>query len=127
VDEKRACFYVDASHLAYAGSRLGSRAWPERRSAGFSCCDRLFAELIRALPAAIGYIAYQNKAAIYDLLFAASAETMLTIAADKKHLGARIGTTSVLHTCIDRKIGSPHDKKRAVSSRLSVIAFISPW
>ena len=38
-------------------------------------------------------IAYQNKAVIYDLLFKASAETMLTIAADPKHLGARIGFT----------------------------------
>jgi hypothetical protein len=50
------------------------------------------------LPSAIDDIAYQHKAVIYDLLFAASAETMLTIAADKKHLGARIGITAVLHT-----------------------------
>jgi hypothetical protein len=41
------------------------------------------------LPAAIADIAYQNKAAIYDILFTASAETMITIAADPKHLGAR--------------------------------------
>ena len=46
----------------------------------------------------IADIAYQNKAAIYDLLFKASSETMLTIAADRKHLGARIGILSVLHT-----------------------------
>ena len=50
------------------------------------------------LPAAIGDIAHQNKAVIYDLLFKASAETIITIAADPKHLGARIGVTSVLHT-----------------------------
>ena len=49
-------------------------------------------------PAAIADIAYQNKAVIYDLLFKASSETMLTIAADPKHLGARIGILSVLHT-----------------------------
>jgi hypothetical protein len=48
------------------------------------------------LPAAIADIAYQNKSVIYDLLFKVSAETMLTIAADPKHLGARIGITSVL-------------------------------
>src|SRR5215471_13185694 len=49
---------------------------------------------------ACGYtaIAYQNKAVIYNLLFKASAETMLTIAADPKHLGARIGITAVLHS-----------------------------
>jgi hypothetical protein len=54
--------------------------------------------VVFSLPAKIADIAYQNKAAIYDLLFKASAETMLTIAADPKHLGARIGLLSVLHT-----------------------------
>jgi hypothetical protein len=43
-------------------------------------------------------IAYQNKAVIYGILLRASAETLMTIAADPKHLGARIGFTSVLHT-----------------------------
>jgi hypothetical protein len=50
------------------------------------------------VPTAISDIAYQNKALIYDLLFKVSAETLITIAADPKHLGARIGMTSVLHT-----------------------------
>jgi hypothetical protein len=54
--------------------------------------------VVFTLPAAIADIAYQNKAVIYDLLFKASAETVLTIAADPKRLGARIGITSVLHT-----------------------------
>jgi hypothetical protein len=54
--------------------------------------------VVFTLPAAIADIAYQNKAAIYDILFTASAETMTTIAADPRHLGARIGITSVLHT-----------------------------
>ena len=40
----------------------------------------------------------QNKAIVYDLLFRAASETMMTIAADPKHLGARIGITAVLHT-----------------------------
>ena len=53
--------------------------------------------LVFTLPKPIADIAYQNKRVIYDLLFKASAETMLTIAADPKHLGARIGFTSVLH------------------------------
>ena len=52
--------------------------------------------VVFSLPAPIADIAYQNKAAIYDILFKASAETMLTIAADPKHLGARIGILSVL-------------------------------
>ena len=46
--------------------------------------------MVFTLPAAIADIAYQNKAVIYDILFTASAETMVTIAADPKHLGARI-------------------------------------
>ena len=49
-------------------------------------------------PAQIADIAYHNKAVIYDILFKASAETMITIAADPRHLGARIGVLSVLHT-----------------------------
>jgi hypothetical protein len=54
--------------------------------------------VVFSLPAKIADIAYQNKAAIYDILFKASAEAMITIAADPKHLGARIGLLSVLHT-----------------------------
>src|SRR6266852_1065075 len=51
--------------------------------------------VVFTLPSAVGDIAYQNKAVIYVLLFTASSETMLRIAADPKHLGARIGITSV--------------------------------
>jgi hypothetical protein len=64
--------------------------------------------IVFTLPSAIGDIAYQNKAVIYDLLFKASAETMLTIAADPKHLGARIGITSVLHTWGSAMTHHPH-------------------
>ena len=54
--------------------------------------------VVFTLPAPIGDIAYTNKAVVYDLLFQASAETMITIALDPKHLGAGIAITSVLHT-----------------------------
>jgi hypothetical protein len=64
--------------------------------------------VVFTLPAAIADIAYQNKAVIYDLLFKASAETMLTIAADPKHLGARIGITAVLHTWGSAMTHHPH-------------------
>jgi hypothetical protein len=64
--------------------------------------------LVFTLPAAIADIAYQNKAVLYDLLFKVSAETMLTIAADPKHLGARIGITSVLHTWGSAMTHHPH-------------------
>ena len=58
--------------------------------------------------AAVADLAYQNKEVIYDILFRASAETMLTIAADPKHLGARIGITSVLHTWGSAMTHHPH-------------------
>jgi Putative transposase/Transposase zinc-binding domain len=64
--------------------------------------------IVFTLPAAIADIAYQNKAVVYDLLFKASAETMLMIAGDPKHLGARIGITSVLHTWSSTLIHHPH-------------------
>src|SRR5438552_523644 len=64
--------------------------------------------VVFTLPAAIANIAYQNKAVIYDILFTASAETMVTIAADPKHLGARIGMTAVLHTWGSALTHHPH-------------------
>lgn len=50
------------------------------------------------LPAEIGAVAYQNKAVVHGLLMKSAAETLTTIAADPKHLGAQIGVTGVLHT-----------------------------
>jgi hypothetical protein len=72
--------------------------------------------VVFTLPSAIGDIAYQNKAVIYDLLFRASAETMLMIAADPKHLGASIGITSVLHTWGSAMTQNPHSGYQALSS-----------
>src|SRR6201984_3657227 len=66
--------------------------------------------VVFTLPAAIADIAYQNKAVLYDLLFKVSAETMLTIAADPKHLGARIGIISVLHTWGSAMTHPPHPR-----------------
>ena len=64
--------------------------------------------VVFTLPPRIGAIAYQNKAVIYDLLFKASAETLLTIAADPKRLGVKIGFTSVLHTWGSAMTHHPH-------------------
>jgi Putative transposase len=64
--------------------------------------------VVFTLPAAIADIAYHNKAVIYDLLFKASAETLITIAADPKHLGARVGITAVLHTWGSALTHHPH-------------------
>jgi hypothetical protein len=64
--------------------------------------------LVFTLPAEIAPIAYQNKAVVYDLLFRTAAETLLTIAADPRHLGARIGATAVLHTWGSAMTHHPH-------------------
>ncbi len=54
--------------------------------------------VVFTLPAPIADIAYRNKAAVYGILFKAAAQTLIAIAADPRHLGARIGLTAVLHT-----------------------------
>jgi hypothetical protein len=64
--------------------------------------------VVFTLPTAIAELAYQNKAVVYDLLFKAASETVLRIAADPKHLGARIGITAVLHTWGSTMIHHPH-------------------
>ena len=64
--------------------------------------------IVFTLPAEIADIAFHNKAVVYDLLFKASAETTITIAADPRRLGARIGVTSVLHTWGSALTHHPH-------------------
>jgi hypothetical protein len=64
--------------------------------------------VVFTLPAPVADIAHQNKAVVYDLLFKAAAETLVTIAADPKHLGARIGLTGVLHTWGSALTHHPH-------------------
>jgi hypothetical protein len=64
--------------------------------------------VVFTLPSPIADIAYQNKAVIYDLLLRTAAETVLTIAADPKHLGARVGITAVLHTWGSAMTHHPH-------------------
>jgi hypothetical protein len=64
--------------------------------------------VVFTLPTEIADLAFHNKAAVYDLLFRTAAETMLTIAADPRHLGARIGVTAVLHTWGSAMTHHPH-------------------
>ena len=64
--------------------------------------------VVFTLPRPIADIAYQNKAVVYDLLLKTAAETLITIAADPKHLGARIGLTAVLHTWGSTLTHHPH-------------------
>ncbi len=64
--------------------------------------------VVFTLPAQIADIAYHNKAVVYDILFKAAAETLIAIAADPRHLGARIGVTAVLHTWGSALTHHPH-------------------
>ena len=64
--------------------------------------------VVYTLPSPIADLAYTNKAVIYDILFKASAEATLTIAADRKRLGAKVGITSVLHTWGSAMTHHPH-------------------
>jgi hypothetical protein len=83
-----------------------ARDWMEARQAELLAVP--YFHVVFTLPSAIADIAYQNKAVIYNLLFKASSETLLRIAADPKHLGARIAITSVLHTWGSAMTHHPH-------------------
>jgi hypothetical protein len=83
-----------------------ARRWLEARQADLLPLD--YYHLVFTLPAPISAIAYYNKAVLYDLLFEVAAETLRTIAADPKHLGAQIGVTLVLHTWGSALTHHPH-------------------
>ena len=86
--------------------RAAAREWLAAREADLLPVG--YFHLVFTLPAKIAAIAYQNKAVVYDLLFRAAADTLLTIAADPEHLGARIGATAVLHTWGSAMTHHPH-------------------
>jgi putative transposase/transposase-like zinc-binding protein len=83
-----------------------ARRWLENRQADLLPVD--YYHVVFTLPAPISDIAYQNKAVIYNLLFKAAAQTLLTIAADPKRLGVRLGITAVLHTWGSALTHHPH-------------------
>jgi hypothetical protein len=83
-----------------------SRKWLEAREA--ELLPASYFHVVYTLPGQLRDVAYQNKAVIYGLLMKAAAETTLQIAADPKHLGARIGITAVLHTWGSAMTHHPH-------------------
>jgi len=106
------CAYID---IAYNSCR--NRHCPKcQAAAAYDWLQARRAEVLAVpyyhvvftLPAQIADIAYTNKAVIYDALFKAASETLLTIAADPKHLGAKIGVTMVLHTWGSALTHHPH-------------------
>ena len=109
------CQACDHTQIAYNSCRnrhcpkcqgSAARRWLEARQADLLPLE--YYHLVFTLPAPISAIAYYNKAVIYGLLFKAAAETLRTIAADPKHLGARIGATLVLHTWGSAMTHHPH-------------------
>ena len=110
-----ACTKCDHQHIAYNSCRnrhcpkcqgATAKEWMQARMADLLPVE--YFHVVFTLPAQIADIAYQNKAEVYGLLFKASAQTLLTIAADPKHLGAKIGMTSVLHTWGSAMTHHPH-------------------
>ncbi len=83
-----------------------AQRWLEARQADLLPVE--YYHVVFTLPAPIAAIAYQNKAVLYGLLFDVAAETLIRIAADPKHLGARIGATLVLHTWGSAMTHHPH-------------------
>src|SRR5277367_220741 len=109
------CQSCDHDQIAYNSCRnrhcpkcqgSSARRWLEARQADLLPVD--YYHVVFTLPAPISDIAYTNKSVIYGLLFQATAETLLTIAADPKHLGARIGMLLVLHTWGSAMTHHPH-------------------
>src|SRR5436853_422491 len=83
-----------------------ARAWLAERQADLLPVP--YDHVVFTLPAPVAAIAFQNKAVVYDLLFRTAADTLLTIAADPRHLGARIGFTAVPHTWGSALTHHPH-------------------
>ena len=83
-----------------------ARDWMEARAEDLLPVE--YFHVVFTLPAEIAQIAYWNKRAVYGLLFKASAETVMTIAADPKRMGAKVGLTSVLHTWGSAMTHHPH-------------------
>jgi len=83
-----------------------ARTWLAEREADLLPVG--YFHVVFTLPAEVAAVAFHNKALVYDLLFKVASETMLTIAGDPKHLGARIGITAVLHTWGSALTHHPH-------------------
>ncbi len=110
-----ACTKCDHQHIAYNSCKNrhcpkcqgpAARDWMAARADDLLPVE--YFHVVFTLPAEIARIAYWNKRAMYGLLFKASAETVMTIVADPRHLGARVGMTCVLHTWGSAMTHHPH-------------------
>jgi hypothetical protein len=110
-----ACTKCGHQHIAYNSCKNrhcprcqgpAARDWMAARAEDLLPVE--YFHLVFTLPAEIARIAFWNKKAVYDLLFRSAAETVLSIAADPKRLGARVGITAVLHTWGSALTHHPH-------------------
>ncbi len=110
-----ACTKCDHQHIAYNSCKNrhrpkcqgpAARDWIAARAEDLLSVE--YFHVVFTLPAEIAQIAYWNKQALYGLLFKAPAETVMTLAADPKRLGARVGMASVLHTWGSALTHHPH-------------------
>ena len=85
---------------------LARAQWLEARQA--ELLATAYFHVVFTVPEPIAAIAYQNKRALYNMLFHACAETLRTIAADPQHLGAEIGFLAILHTWGQNLLHHPH-------------------
>ena len=85
---------------------LTKAKWLEARQAELLPVE--YFHVVFTVPEAVAPVALQNKRVVYNILFKAASETLLTIAADPKHLGARIGFLAVLHTWGQNLLHHPH-------------------
>jgi Putative transposase/Transposase zinc-binding domain len=105
-DYERNCFNSCRDRHCPKCQSLARAQWIEHRQAELLDCP--YFHVVFTMPEEIAAIAYQNKEVVYDILFHATAETLKTIAADPKHLGAEIGFFAVLHSWGQNLMFRPH-------------------
>ncbi|MEA2961289.1 MAG: hypothetical protein QOI46_1387 [Alphaproteobacteria bacterium] len=115
-DHQRICYNSCRDRHCPKCQSLARAQWlDDRRS---ELLDTQYFHVVFTIPQSIAAIALQNKEIVYGILFRAASETLRTIAADPKHLGAQIGFFAVLHTWGQALFQNPHSRYRALSSPL---------
>lgn len=109
------CTGCEGQQIAYNSCRnrhcpkcqsSAAHRWMEARQAELLPVE--YFHVVFTVPTQVRDIAYQNKAVIYNILFTAASQTLLTIGKDPKHLGAKLGITAVLHTWGSAMTHHPH-------------------
>ncbi len=113
-DHQRICYNSCRDRHCPKCQSLARAQWLEDRRS--ELLDTQYFHVVFTVPQPIAAIALQNKEIVYGILFRAASETLRTIAADPKHLGAQIGFFAVLRTWGQALFQNPHSRYRALSS-----------